>query len=70
MCSNWYVHYRIEQQRHQEDIAQAEQERLAKLAAQADEAVKRSSLLKRWLYRLGVILVSLGCRLQAQSVTE
>jgi hypothetical protein len=70
MGSNWFVHYRIEQQRHQEDIVLAEQERLARLADQADEAVKRSSLLKRWLYRLGVILVSWGCRLQARSATE
>ena len=67
MDNNWYVNYRVEVQRRQEEIALAQQERLAKLAAKAVEGGKDSSMFQRWLHGLGVILVNWGYRLQAQS---
>jgi hypothetical protein len=70
MNGNWYVSYLVEVRRRQEEIAQAQQEQLAKLAIQTTVGEKGPSMFQRWLNTLGVILATWGCRLQKQSCPE
>ncbi len=68
MNGNWYINYRVDEIRRREAIALAQQEQLAKMAAQPVEVRKNLPMFKRWQHRLGVVMVNWGCRLQAQSI--
>ena len=67
MNGNWYIHEQVDRYRHIEDIARAEQYRLAlqTLQARPVRLVLRRHFVRRFLYGLGLRLSNWGCRLQS-----
>ncbi len=67
MDNNWSFLYDLQVQRHQEDLAIAEQYRLAKQALPARNlrGGQGRIFFRRVMYALGSHLMSWGCRLQS-----
>ncbi len=65
--NNWYFEYLVANQRHQEDISNAERYRLAHGLQDGGPRAVQPALAKwydRWLTRLGSAMVAWGLRLQ------